>query len=112
MAITRGRLTTVQILPVQDFSTTGLISNASGNKIFIRGFTFFNQGVNSQVVRLFVVYGNTTEQFMQTVLAPKETFVIEFPSDGIVLQDAGDKIRGTASEADQVRVIVHGVRDV
>jgi hypothetical protein len=117
MAITRGRLAEIQTIP----STVGsLYANPSATKSFIKGLTLFNSNTTAETVKLYRVPDSTgslgtaavTNQFLEISIAPLETFVLEFPGDGTVLEDTNDSIQGVTTTASKVTVQIHGVKDV
>lgn len=116
MAIIRGKLADIQSLP----ATAGSIySNPASTKTFISGFTLFNSNTTAETVKLYNVPDSSgsvgtaaaANQFAEVVLAAKEMFIYEAPSDGIVLQDTNDSVQAVSTSASVVTVIIHGVKD-
>ena len=116
MAIIRGRLADIQTLP----ATVGSIyANPASTKTFISGFTLFNSHTAAETVKLHNVPDSggslgtaaATNQFLEVVLASKETLIFEAPSDGIVMEDTNDSIQAVTTGANRVTVIIHGVID-
>jgi hypothetical protein len=117
MAIVRGKLANIQTIP----STAGSVyANLIDTKTFIRGFTLFNGNTTAEVVKLYSVptsSGNlgtasSSNQFMEITLSPLETFVFDFPSDGLVLDSVNDSVQAVTTTANKVTIIFHGVKEV
>ncbi len=117
MAITRGKLADIQYVA----STAGSIySNPSSTKTFISGITLFNGNTSSETVKIYYVpdsggslgTAGASNQFLEIVLTPGETFIYEAPSDGIVLSDTNDSIQAITTTASKVTVQLHGVKDI
>lgn len=116
MAIVRGRLADIQTIP----STTGsLYANPASTKTFIKGVTIFNSNTSAETVKLYCVPDSTgsvgtaalANQVMELSVGALETFVFEFPDDGLVLQDTNDTLQGVTTTASRVTICIHGVKD-
>lgn len=117
MAITRGRLVEIQTLA----STTGSIySNPASTTTFVKGIEFYNSNSTSEVVELYNVPDSggsvgtaaATNRKLKRTLAPDETFIYEWPGDGLVLADTNDSIQAKSTTASVVTVDLFGVKDV
>lgn len=116
MAIIRGKLADIQYIA----STAGSVyANPAATKTFIKGWTLFNVGSNSETVKIYNVpdsagslgtAGNSNQCF-EVVLATKETLTFEAPGDGIALGDTNDSIQAGTTNANSVTIILHGVKD-
>lgn len=116
MAITRGRLADIQTVPS---SAGSLYSNAASTKTFIKGVTLFNSNTTAETVKLYNVPDSSgsvgtagvTNQVLEVSLASLETFVFEWPDDGLTLQDTNDSLQGVTTTASKVTIMIHGVKD-
>lgn len=116
MAITHGRLADPATIP----STAGsLYSNPASTKTFIKGVTLYNSNTTAEVVQLYVVPDSggslgtaaATNQILKITMATLETYITEFPGDGIALNDTNDSLQGVTTTASKVVAILHGVKD-
>lgn len=116
MAIIRGKLADIQYIP----STAGSVyANPAATKSFIKGWTLFNVGANSETIKIYNVPDSTgslgtagnSNQCFEAVLATKETLTFEVPGDGIALGDTNDSIQAVTTNANSVTIILHGVKD-
>lgn len=116
MAIIRGRLADIQTLS----DTAGsLYANPASTKTFIKGVTLFNSNTSSETVKLYCVPDSTgsvgtaaaTNQILERSLAAKETLIVDFPNDGVALQDTNDSLQGSSTSASVVTIVLHGAKD-
>jgi hypothetical protein len=117
MAISRGKLADIQYVAS---SAGSIYANPASTKTFVSGLTLFNSNTTAETVKLYNVPDSTgslgtaalANQFLEISLAALETFVLEFPSDGIVLTDTNDSIQAVTTTASKVTVMIHGTKDV
>jgi hypothetical protein len=116
MAIIRGPLANIQTLP----STVGsLYANPASTKTFVKGVTLFNSNTTAELAKLYNVPDSggslgtaaVTNQILEVSLQPLETFVIDFPGDGIAMGDTNDSLQGVTTTASKVTISLHGVQD-
>jgi hypothetical protein len=116
MAITRGRLANIQTLA----STTGSIySNPASTTTFVKGVEFYNSAATAEVVELYHVPDSggslgtaaATNRKLKISLAADETYIHEWPGDGLVLVDTNDSLQAKSTTASVVTVDLFGVKD-
>jgi hypothetical protein len=116
MAIVRGKLADIAYIS----STVGSVyANPAATKTFVKGWTLFNVGANSETVKIYNVPDSTGSlgtagngnQCFEVVLSSKETFVFDAPGDGIPLGDTNDSIQAVTTNASSVTIILHGLKD-
>ena len=113
MTLARGKLADIQQLPAT--TPAALLTNASGKKTYVKGFTLFNGNTTVEVVKLHNVPDSSGSvgaaalgnQFMQYSMAALET--LHFPFDyPLVLTDTNDTIQGCTTTASKVSIMFHG----
>ena len=104
-----------KVTPIPD--SVGTIYETPGlTTAYLRTIILFNSNTTNETVKLYYldydisgpVTPAVTNQFLERVLSPKETLVIEFSAiPGLVLQ-AGDIISGDTDTADKVTIQLMG----
>jgi hypothetical protein len=117
MAITRGRLANIQTLA----STTGSIySNPASTTTFVKGVELYNSNSTAEAVELYNVPDSggslgtaaATNRKLRISLAADETYIHEWPGDGLVLADTNDSLQAKSTTGSVVTVDLFGVKDV
>lgn len=113
MALNRARLADIQY--VAD-SAGALITNASGDKTWIRAIIIHNGNTTAESVQLYNVPDNAASVgtagvsniFFNQSIAANQTVVVEIPGPGLVLEDTNDTIQGVTTTASKVTVMFAG----
>lgn len=116
MALHRERLA--------DISTVGtaaapIVTNAVGQKTFVKGYEFHNTSTAPETLKLFNVpdaagalgVAAAANQFLSVTLPANETLIYVPPGYGHILADKNDSIQASASTAGKITVQVSGDRD-
>lgn len=117
MAILRVRLADIQALP----ATTGvLFANPAATATFVCGIVLHNTNTTDEDVELYLVPDNSGavgatlswHRFLAITLEPGQTYVWRAPGDGLPLANTNDTIKGNATTASKVSIILSGPQQV
>ncbi len=109
------RLTDIQYVGI---SAAAVYTNPASTKTYIKSFILFNNGVSSQLVKLYNVPDSTgsvgsagiSNQFAEVQIVSKETFMLDLPYP-ITIIDQNDTIQAVTDTASQVTIQVLGDKD-
>lgn len=115
MALQRGKLADIQYI---SDSAASILTNASGDKTYVRSLVLHNANSTTEIVQLYNVPDSTgslgtagdANRFFKKDIAADETLFIdlEYP---IVLTDENDSIQAVTTTASKVTVQLMGDKD-
>ena len=113
MALNRVRLADIQEIAA---AAAALITNASGDKTWIRGILIHNGNAGAETVKLYNVPDSTgsvgtaadANKFFEEAIPTLENRYIDLPGPGILLTDTNDTIQGVTTTATKTTIQFFG----
>jgi len=112
MALQRTRLTPVMVVPA---SVDTIYENSAATRTHVRGVTFINRALTTQVVKLWWVPDGDSPDDTNIIqpglqLQANEVFTWDIPYS-ITMLDDGETLQAEADAADSINIIIHGDKD-